>query len=163
LVKEGGQPKWKAFAKQGARHGDPISLFGPPAPTTLDPVFANRGLLRTPVQVRGMSRPPNPTLPPNLLLALRALIGVSSRAEVILCRATGPAANPSKIARQTGYRARTMQILPQEMALSVHVLTPEADSRPAGKTGRGSSRIYHLKAADWCFLSASSASPSAGR
>jgi hypothetical protein len=163
LVKEGGQPKWKAFAKQGARHGDPISLFGPPAPTTLDPVFANRGLLRNSVQVRGMSRPPNPTLPPNLLLALRALIGVSSRAEVILCRATGPAANPSKIARQTGYRARTMQILPQEMALSVRVLTLKADSRPAGKTGRGSSRIYHLKAADWCFLSASSASPSAGR
>jgi hypothetical protein len=99
-----------------------------------------------------MSRQPNPTLPPNLLLSLRALIGTSARAEVILCLATGSAAHPSEIARLTGYKSRTMQMLLQEMALSGHVLTGEAAHRPAGKIGRGSSRRYHLNATDWKFL-----------
>jgi hypothetical protein len=44
-----------------------------------------RGIMRPPIHLRGMSRPPNPNLPPNLLLSLRALIGTSARAEVILC------------------------------------------------------------------------------
>ena len=41
----------------------------------------------------------------------------------ILSLATGPAAHPSEIARLTGYKARTLQLLLQEMALSGHVLT----------------------------------------
>jgi len=159
LVKEGGQPKWKAFADNGVRDGETICLFGPPEPSALDPVFAKRGLLRPPVLVRAMSRRPNPTLPPNLLIALRALIGVSARAEVILCLATGPAAHPSEIARQTGYKARTMQILLHEMTLSGHVLTQEIPRRSAGKKGRGSSRRYHLKADDWRFLTADNPLP----
>lgn len=154
LAREGGQSKWKAFAKAGARHAAPVPLFGTASPPDPDPIFASRGLLRPPVRVRGMSRPPNPTLPPNLLLSLRALIGVSARAEVILCLATGPAAHPSEIARLTGYKARTMQILLQEMVLSGHVLTGETALRLERKKGRGSSRRYHLKAADWQFLTA---------
>jgi hypothetical protein len=152
LVEEGGQPKWKAFAQKGAVHRDPVSLFGASSSSSLDPVFEKHGLHRPPVQVRGMSRPPNPTLPPNLLLALRALIGVGARAEVILCLATGPAAHPSEIARLTGFKARTMQVLLQEMALSGHVLTQESTRRPAGKTGRGNARRYHIKPDDWQFL-----------
>ena len=101
-----------------------------------------------------MSRPPNPTLPPNLLLALRALIGVGARAEVILCLATGPAIHAAEIARLTGYRPRTMQLLIQEMALSGHILTHELSPRPAGIIGRGSSRRYHLQPGDWSFLTA---------
>lgn len=152
LFSQGGQAKWKDFTKAGAHHTASISLFGQAAPSDPDPVFAKRGILRPPIRLRGMSRPPNPTLPPNLLLSLRALIGTSARAEVILCLATGPAAHPAEIARLTGYKARTMQLLLQEMALSGHVLTAETSLRPAAKQGRGSSRRYHLKAADWQFL-----------
>ena len=152
LFSQGGQAKWKDFTKTDARHAEPVALFDGTAPSDPDPVFAKRGILRPPVHARGMSRTPNPTLPPNLLLSLRALIGTSARAEVILCLATGPAAHPSEIARTTGYKARTMQLLLQEMALSGHVLTGETALRPQGKNGRGSSRRYHLKAADWQFL-----------
>lgn len=152
LFSQGGQAKWKDFTKTAAHRVDPVPLFGNAIPSDPDPIFAKRGILRPPIRTRGMSRPPNPTLPPNLLFSLRALIGTSARAEVILCLATGPAANPSEIARLTGYKARTMQLLLQEMALSGHVLTGEAALRTSGKSGRGSSRRYHLKAADWQFL-----------
>lgn len=152
LFSRGDQAKWKDFTKTDARHVVPVTLFDGAAPSDPDPVFANRGILRPPVQVRGMSRAPNPTLSPNLLLSLRALIGTSARAEVILCLATGPAAHPSEIARLTGYKPRTMQLLLQEMALSGHVLTEQSAPRPAAGRGRGSSRRYHLRAADWQFL-----------
>ena len=147
-----GQAKWKDFTKTDAHHVDSVRLFENAIPSDPDPIFAKRGVLRAAISVRGMSRAPNPTLPPNLLLSLRALIGTSARAEVILCLASGPAAHPSEIARLTGYKARTMQLLLQEMALSGHVLTGETALRPQGKLGRGSSRRYHLKAADWQFL-----------
>ena len=152
LFSQGGQAKWKDFTKTDARHAEPVALFDGAIPPDPDPIFAKRGILRPPIHVRGMSRLPNPPLPPNLLLSLRALIGTSARAEVILCLATGPAAHPSEIARLTGYKARTMQLLLQEMALSGHVLTGETALRPQGTPGRGSSRRYHLKAADWQFL-----------
>jgi hypothetical protein len=152
LFSQGGQAKWKDFTKTDAHHATPVPLFGEAAPSDPDPIFAKRGILRPVIRVRGMSRAPNPTLPPNLLFSLRALIGTSARAEVILCLATGPAAHPSEIARLTGYKARTMQLLLQEMALSGHVLTGETALRSHGKSGRGSSRRYHLNATDWQFL-----------
>jgi hypothetical protein len=152
LFSQAGQAKWKDFTKTVAHHVDPVPLFDKAISSDPDPIFAKRGILRAPISVRGMSRAPNPTLPPNLLLSLRSLIGTSARAEVILCLATGPAAHPSEIARLTGYKARTMQLLLQEMALSGHVLTGETALRPTGKIGRGSSRRYHLKATDWQFL-----------
>ena len=152
LVKEGRQPKWRALAKDKPDLVDPQPLFGGKSPKSPDPVFLRHGLLRERVVLRSMSRAPNPTLAPNLLLALRALIGVGARAEVILCLATGPAVHAAELARLTGYKPRTMQLLLQEMALSGHVLTQEPPSRPPGSTGRGSSRRYHLQAGDWAFL-----------
>ncbi len=152
LFSQGGQSKWKDFTKTGAFHVVPVTLFDGAPPSNPDPIFAKRGILRPAILVRGMSRAPNPTLPPNLLFSLRALIGTSARAEVILCLATGPAAHPAEIARLTGYKARTMQLLLQEMALSGHVLTGETALRTQGKGGRGSSRRYHLNATDWQFL-----------
>ena len=154
LATEARQPKWRAVAKGGPIRNAPRILFGGNPPESPDPVFLRHGLLREKVSLRGMSRSPNPTLPPNLLLALRALIGVGARAEVILCLATGPAVHAAELARLTGYRPRTMQLLLQEMTLSGHVLTQEPPLRPSAgtRTGRGSSRRYHLQAGDWSFL-----------
>jgi len=64
----------------------------------------------------------------------------------------GPAVHAAELARLTGFKPRTMQLLLQEMALSGHVLTQEPPSRPPDSTGRGSSRRYHLQAGDWAFL-----------
>lgn len=146
------QPKWRAVAKVDPVLNAPRILFGGKSPESPDPIFLRHGLLREKVSLRGMSRSPNPTLPPNLLLALRALIGVGARAEVILCLATGPAVHAAELARLTGYRPRTMQLLLQEMTLSGHILTQESPLRPVIGTGRGSSRRYHLQAGDWTFL-----------
>ncbi|MBC7980367.1 MAG: hypothetical protein H7Y36_07375 [Armatimonadetes bacterium] len=68
--------------------------------------------------------------------------------------ATGPAIHAAEIARLTGYRPRTMQLPIQEMAHSGHILTHEPPPRPAGSTGRASSRRYHLQPGDWSFLTA---------
>lgn len=152
LATVGRQPKWRAIAKGKSGAATPQPLFGGATAKTPDPVFLRHGILREQVNLRGMSRTPNPTFPPNLLLALRALIGVGARAEVILCLATGPAVHAAELARLTGYRSRTMQLLLQEMALSGHVLTQETPPRPAGSTGRGNSRRYHLEPGDWAFL-----------
>lgn len=152
LVTEARQPKWKALAKWKTNTNTPQPLFGGQAPKSPDPIFLRHGFHRETVDLRGMSRPPNPTLPPNLLLSLRSLIGVGARAEVILCLATGPAVHPAELARLTGYKPRTMQLLLQEMALSGHILTQESTPRPAGSTGRGSSRRYHVRPGDWAFL-----------
>lgn len=159
LVQSGGQPKWKAHARPEAHSRQEKLFFIGRAPVIPDPVFAEHGLLRPPVKVRGMSRSPNPMLPPNILITLRALIGVSARAEVILCLASGPAAHPSEIARLTGYTPRTMQALLQEMALSGHILTQEHASRSLIGKGRGPNRRYHLREADWRFLTGGTALP----
>lgn len=154
------QPKWQNLAKSKRALESPRPLFGGPTLHPADPIFLGHGLLRAPVQLRGMSRPPNPTLPPNLLLALRALIGVGARAEVILCLASGPAVHAAELARLTGYKPRTIQLLLQEMALSGHVLTQESPARSAASNGRGSSRRYHLQASDWAFLTSGRPLPS---
>ncbi len=156
LVTHGQQPKWKAIANSTAKGKSATraarNLFGDTPLRSPDPVFLRHGILRETVNLRGMSRPPNPTRPPNLLLALRALIGVGARAEAILCLATGPAVHAAELARLTGYRPRTMQLLLQEMALSGHVLTQEPPPRPLGGNVRGSSRRYHIEPGDWAFL-----------
>lgn len=82
---------------------------------------------------------------------MRALIGVGARVEVILCLATGGAANPSGIARLTGYRPRTMQLLLQGMLLSGQVFASETSGRTKG-SGKGVSRRYQMKEEDWRFL-----------
>lgn len=146
------QSKWRALAPPKTVAADPQPLFGGKMPNSPDPVFLRHGFLREKVNLRGMSRAPNPTLPPNLLLALRSLIGVGARAEVILCLATGPAVHPAELARLTGYKPRTMQLLLQEMAQSGHVLSQELPARATGSTGRGSSRRYHIQPDDWAFL-----------
>ncbi|MDP1588758.1 MAG: hypothetical protein Q8M07_13495, partial [Prosthecobacter sp.] len=122
LASHGGQPKWKALARQRATPA-PVLLFSGAPPRETDPTFLAHGLLRSPVRPRGMSRDPHPLLPPNLVVSLRALIGVSARVEVILCLAGGAAAHASELARLTGHAPRTLQALLQEMTLSGHLLT----------------------------------------
>jgi hypothetical protein len=155
LAERTAQPRWKSLVRLGPPSGAVEPLFlglKVPTPAEPDPAFLRHGLRREFYQPRGLSRPPNPTLPPNLVLALRALIGVSARVEVILCLAGGSAAHASELARLTGYAPRTLQTLLQEMTLSGHLLTQEPATASPALVRRGANRRYHLPAQDWAFL-----------
>jgi len=162
LASHTAQPRWKALARSGRSSAQAQPLFlgiDGPKPRKPDALFLAHGLERGPFQPRGMSRAPNPTQPPNLMIALRALIGVSARVEVILCLAGGAAAHASEIARLTGYAPRTLQALLQEMTLSGHLLTQEPATSRSAKVRRGANRRYHMQPTDWTFLTNGRALP----
>ncbi len=155
LARHAGQPRWAALTggKVPTGASEPLFFGTGRVPAKLcDPVFLACGLERGSVVLRGMSRPPNPSVAPNIVLLLRALAGVSARVEVILCLAGGGAANASEIARLTGYAPRTLQALLQEMTLSGRLFSsePAAGERAPGR--RGANRRYQVKSSDWTFL-----------
>jgi hypothetical protein len=159
LAKKSTQPRWKAVARGGpeARVGPALEPLFPgiegPVPAIPDNIFRARGLERGIFQPRGMSRAPQPLLPPNLMASLRALIGVSARVEIILHLAGSPTAvQATEIARATGYAPRTLQAVLQEMLLSGHLLSQEPPARQKPKTGRRAHGRYHLQPSDWAFL-----------
>lgn len=136
LVKKAAQPRWKAITKGGPEPGAEsarVPLFhgaAGPAPGNPDDIFAARGLERSVFRPRGMSRAPQPLLPPNLMASLRALIGVSARVEILLYLAgSQTASGAAEIARATGYAPRTLQAVLQEMLLSGHLLSQEPSAR----------------------------------
>ncbi|CAN5878165.1 hypothetical protein BH11VER1_BH11VER1_20450 [soil metagenome] len=159
LVNKAAQPRWKAISRvrpDSAPKPDQQPLFlgieGPTAPLP-DAIFLARGLERTVFQPRGMSRAPQPLLPPNLMTSLRSLIGVSARVEIILFLAgSQTAVKAAEIAHATGYAPRTLQAVLQEMLLSGHLLTQEPPARKKATLSRGSHRCYHLQPTDWAFL-----------
>lgn len=150
------QQKWKILVQTSRRKpgaSEPLFLgLKGPAGKTSDPCFLAHGLERSVFQPRGMSRAPHPTSPPNLVMILRALIGVSARVEIILFLSGGGAAHASEIAHATGYAPRTLQALLQEMQLSGRLLSQEPSTQSSGKIRRGSNRRYHMQSSDWSFL-----------
>lgn len=159
LVKKAGQPRWKAIAKDeqdSSAATDPEPLFpGSEAHQNAvpDEIFRAMRLERSTFQPRGMSRAPQPLLPPNLMASLRALIGVSARVEILLFLAgSETAAGPAEIARATGYAPRSLQALLQEMLLSGHLLSQEPPARQTTAPGRRPRARYHLQPSDWAFL-----------
>ncbi|MEI8234156.1 MAG: hypothetical protein WCH57_05665 [Verrucomicrobiota bacterium] len=121
----------------------PELLFpGIPVMGEADELFLAFGWLRERVQLRGLSIPPNPHLPTNLLFKLRALFGLQARAEIMACLLCSEADHPAQIATLTGYFPRTVQLALNEMARSGHVLT--------GREAR--EKRFHLRKEDWGFL-----------
>lgn len=159
LVKKGSQPRWKAIAKRGADIRTNLVLEplfpgneGPPG-SILDEIFQARGLQRSVFVPRGMSRAPQPLLAPNLMAALRSLIGVSARVEILLYLAgSETAAKAAEIARATGYAPRTLQAVLQEMLLSGHLLSQEQTARHKATPARRTHARYNIQPADWAFL-----------
>jgi len=107
--------KWKQLAKPVgpitepgpfffAEDGKPLLVIGEP-----DAHFAKYGFTRGPVRERGYSQKFRPTELSNLALQLRALVGVNSRAEVVLYLLTHEAAHPSEIAHEAYYYERSIQ------------------------------------------------------
>ena len=166
LVKKGSQPRWKAITKRGTDTPTRVVLE-PLFPDTESPdisisdeIFKARGLDRSVFQPRGMSRAPQPLLAPNLMAALRALIGVSARVEILLYLVgSQTAAKAAEIARATGYAPRTLQAVLQEMLLSGHLLTQEPPARDNANPARRTHGRYHIQSADWAFLTSGKSLP----
>lgn len=118
-----------------------------------DTDFLAHGWLRRSPRNKALAIPPSSERLANVLLNLRALIGVSSRCEIILCLLTRPSARAAELARLSDYSPQSIQTVLGEMILSGKVhsdgppLTPGHES-----SGRGISRRYYLKIPDWNFL-----------
>lgn len=87
-------------------------------PKKTDPVFAKQGLLRGPLEFRGMSQTPDSESPHNLIFTLRALLGVNARAEIMGWLLTHESGHPAAIARSTGYFSKSIQQILNEMTES---------------------------------------------
>jgi len=117
-----------------SKDGRAMPIVGEP-----DPWFARAGFLRNRVGLRHMTRVFNPERPAALLLRLRGLFGVSSRAEVVAFLATHPYANAAEIAVQTAYLRRTVHNTLVELNLSGYL-----QSRTHGGENR-----YRLNGKKW--------------
>ncbi len=104
--------------------GKPLPDFGPP-----DPMFLAAGFKRGKVELRGLSRRFNAVMPECALLRLRALFGVSARADVMLHLLTHEVAHPSGIARDTGFSQKNVQDTLVDMTASMFVHTVQFEGR----------------------------------
>ena len=114
--------------------GKPIPPFG-----KLDPVFEEHGFSRGLVNPRGHVRPFPATRPANLWLALRALLGVNARCEILLYLLLNGKGHARGIARETFFFQKTIQDAMAEMGQSGFV---------QGQT-KGRERFYTLKPEAW--------------
>lgn len=90
LARRSVHSKWKTLLREEPATAKPELLF-PAAPIFASPdqLFAQRGWLRGPVNLRQLSQPTDPHQPTNLLVKLRALFGMQARAEVMAYLARG--------------------------------------------------------------------------
>ena len=94
---------------------------------TAEPMFTSHGLLRSPLHLRGMSRPVRMDMPVSLIFRLRALFGLSSaRAEVIAYLDTHAEGYPNEIARAIRYSAPSIQQVLADLAESGFVKVHES-------------------------------------
>lgn len=156
--------KWKALAGTSGAPRDLVPLFLNADGKSgswgdAEPGFAAHGFHRGKLELRELSRTPDPGLAPNLWLKLRSLFGTSTRAEIMLQLLTIGPATPGEIARRSAFSARSILVTLREMAQSGHVLEPPRQLRERHRQGqakaartRGSSLPYALRSEDWSFL-----------
>jgi len=119
--------KWLALAAEPTSEREPELFFiGPDGRRisyfkSADPTFEKHGLLRGKLDLRGMSRAPDPHNPENLIFTLRALLGVNARAEIMAWLLTHDSGHPAAIARSTGYFSKSVQQILNEMLESAQV------------------------------------------
>ncbi len=122
LTQRSAHSKWKGFAKRPSQVDQPMLLFPHlPSPNRTDDIFRRWGWLRTPVEPRGLSKPPRTNQPGAFLLQLRALFGMQSRAEVLAWLLAHESGHPAQIARETGYFRGSVQNVLNELEISGHV------------------------------------------
>jgi hypothetical protein len=107
--------RWRLSAAPETETAEPEPLFlagnGRPLPVVgrKDALFLRHGLLRSPFARRGVALNFPAGAPACLWLRLRALFGVSARADILAYLFTHPSGHAREIARRTGYAQRTVQ------------------------------------------------------
>jgi hypothetical protein len=142
--------KWKRLAKnlQQAAPSNPEPFFflfnGRPMPhyKESDPHFLTYGFIRSPLQLRGLSRRFQPTKSTTLWLQLRALFGINARCEIILYLLSHESGHPSQIAREAYFFQKTVQDTLVDM-LASGVVDYEQ---------RGKEKHYWIKKDSWLHL-----------
>lgn len=139
--------KWKPMLSQGkgtsgtplffTANGSEIPVIGEP-----DPLFLRHGLIRSTWINRNHSQQFDPVNGANLMLKLRALIGVTARCEIIASLIDGSEKHPYEIAKEIFYASNTTQGTMVQMAQS-GILTVRT---------RGREKLYHLDSSFAKFL-----------
>lgn len=112
--------KWASTAATKAAK-NPMPLFflkdGKPMPTVKrhDPLFQAHDLLRDPYEARGVALLFRPEVCENLVLRLRALLGVNARCEIVEYLLLNELGSPSSLARDTYYFPLTISNAMTEM------------------------------------------------
>ncbi len=147
--------KWRGIGHPASPDAEPEPLFfsanGGYLPVLGDPDrdFQAAGLLRGPVEHRGMSKAPDARMPGNLIFLLRAFFGVNARAEIFAWLLVHGSGNPTAIARDTGYFNKSVQLTLNEMEESCQILSSR----------QGREKIYRVNGDSWHFLLAPSGGP----
>jgi len=141
--------KWSQIAGSQPKAGDePAPLFylesGEPLPVVRDhdPLFAEYGFIRDRFEERGVAEAFRPELPGNLLLRLRALLGVNARCEVFEYLLANGVGSPRAIASDCYYYPATISKTMGEMSRSGFLV-----SRTQGRK-----RLYSLTPDTWADL-----------
>jgi hypothetical protein len=133
---------------QNHQGGEPEPLFRTAgsgsnlAKHKLDPVFKEWGLLRNPPVLRGMSSPPSPDNPANLVIKLRSMFGVSARAEVVAFLLLKGEGNSYQISRLAYLAQRNVYTILNDLAYS----------GLADKVEVGKESIFSLDQSKWYEL-----------
>ena len=141
--------KWSQIADSPQKSGEePEPLFylesGVPLPVVRehDPLFAEYGFIRDRFEERGVAEAFRPELPGNLLLRLRALLGVNARCEVFGYLLVNGVGSPRAIASDCYYYPATISKAMGEMSRSGFLV-----SRTQGRR-----RLYSLTPDTWSDL-----------
>jgi DNA-binding transcriptional ArsR family regulator len=124
--------------------GSPLMVIGEP-----DPRFLAFGFLRDRYEPRTAAGRFQPDVPANLLLRLRALLGVNARCEIIAYLLLNQRGSPRAVARACGYYPATVSKALAEMA----------DSGFLASHVEGRHRYYSLVPDAWRSLSLGDARP----
>lgn len=149
LQGKAGMQKWKAFILPPSQSGTIQSFFlskddSSPFPQIgpKDENFALQGWFRGPLRFSHKSQAPMGNGGSNLMIRLRALMGVNARCEILAYLLDRGSGHPHEVARQTHYFVKTVQDALVQMRLS-GLVTVRSDS---GK------KIYGLDPNAWSPL-----------
>ena len=121
--------KWSRMATPKKRTGSPKPLFrlpnGTPLPVAREPdsVFLEHGFLREAYEQRDIARIFSPVPAANLLLRLRAFLGVNARCEILVHLLTHGSGSPRAIARASSYYPATVSKALAEMNDSGYIVS----------------------------------------
>jgi hypothetical protein len=145
MRQRGGETKWASLSQSspGPRQEEPLFLLkqGRPLPVTrkIDPIFLPHGFLRNEIKLRDHGKPFPPDAPANLLLKLRAFLGVNSRADLAAYLLTHGEANAYEMARACWFSQRAVHDTLTQMRLSQLIQSAE----------RGREIVYFIQRDRW--------------